>query len=309
MNKELNLRGPLVSIVIISYNSGKYILDTLESAKSQTYKNIELIISDDGSTDDTIKICNDWLKLNDTYFVNSKLLISDRNTGIPANCNRGLKVSKGEWIKLIAGDDILRNDCIKSNIIEISKNSKIEIIFSNCELFHSIGNEIKILGTQPKEEQKKWFGWEAKMQYLLLLQFNFNWTTPTIFVKLSLLREVGLFDERFPYFEDYPLWLRITQKGIRLHYFDENTVLYRQAESVTRVQNEWMNYNYYKSRLSFFKSEVMPILFKHDKKKMVLKLLFVLKMEILFNIFKNKKILPARIFNKIYQIIFNPISI
>ena len=62
------MKEPLVSIIVITYNSSKYVLETLESAKAQTYENIELIISDDGSTDDTIKICKNWLEKNQDRF-------------------------------------------------------------------------------------------------------------------------------------------------------------------------------------------------------------------------------------------------
>ena len=57
--------NPLVSIIVITYNSAKFVLETLESAKAQTYQNIELIISDDGSTDNTVQICREWLKNNE----------------------------------------------------------------------------------------------------------------------------------------------------------------------------------------------------------------------------------------------------
>ncbi|KAA6320476.1 putative glycosyltransferase EpsE, partial [termite gut metagenome] len=98
---------PLVSIVVITYNSSKYVLETLESAKVQTYQNIELIVSDDCSTDDTVDVCQNWLDENKERFVRTELLIVLKNTGVSANCNRGYKVAKGEWIKGVAGDDML----------------------------------------------------------------------------------------------------------------------------------------------------------------------------------------------------------
>ena len=58
------IKKPLVSIIVITYNSAKYVLETLESAKNQTYQNIELIISDDCSIDNTVDICTRWLNEN-----------------------------------------------------------------------------------------------------------------------------------------------------------------------------------------------------------------------------------------------------
>jgi len=91
MTKKNN---PLVSIIVITYNSAKFVLETLESAKAQTYQNIELIISDDGSTDNTVQICREWLKNNKESFVNTELITVEKNTGIPANCNRGVMLLK-----------------------------------------------------------------------------------------------------------------------------------------------------------------------------------------------------------------------
>ena len=118
MNESSNSleKSPLVSIIVITYNSSKYVLETLESAKAQTYKNIELIISDDGSKDGTINICEKWIEENEFHFKRTKIITVEKNTGIPANCNRGVNSSNGEWVKLIAGDDILIEECIEINI-------------------------------------------------------------------------------------------------------------------------------------------------------------------------------------------------
>lgn len=104
--------NPLVSIVIITYNQSKYILETLESTRFQTYHNIELIISDDYSTDNTISICKDWLQKNKDRFINVKLVVPHKNTGTAINCNRGVNASTGKWIKLLAGDDKLPPESI-----------------------------------------------------------------------------------------------------------------------------------------------------------------------------------------------------
>ena len=121
------MNNPLVSIVVITYNSAKYVLETLESAKQQTYCNIELIITDDCSTDNTVDLCDQWLETNKKNFVNVQLLIGTENVGIPANLNKGIKIAHGEWIKSIAGDDILHEDCICNFIKEYKGNSLVVI--------------------------------------------------------------------------------------------------------------------------------------------------------------------------------------
>ena len=127
--------NPLVSIIVITYNSAKYVLETLESAKAQTYQNIELIVSDDCSIDNTVEICREWIEQNKNRFVRTELITIPENTGIPANCNRGVRAAQGEWVKLIAGDDMLDNDCILNyvNYIYLS-NSKCSIFHSNMDV-------------------------------------------------------------------------------------------------------------------------------------------------------------------------------
>ena len=90
-----NNNNILVSVIIVSYNSADTILDTLESIKAQSYTDIELIISDDGSKDKTIEISENWLKLNGHCFSSSKLLTVKSNTGISANCKKCVEIASG----------------------------------------------------------------------------------------------------------------------------------------------------------------------------------------------------------------------
>ena len=78
------IEQPLVSIIVITYNSSKYVLETLESAKAQTYQNIELIVSDDCSTDNTVEICQNGSKTKNDLFV-MKLITVEKHRH-PANC-------------------------------------------------------------------------------------------------------------------------------------------------------------------------------------------------------------------------------
>ena len=114
--------NPLVTVAIVTYNSAKYIEDALESVKNQTYKNIELIISDDASEDNTVEICRNWISKHKANFYAVKIITVEKNTGIPANFNRALNSASGEWIKFVAGDDIIYPDCIKDNIEFVKKN-------------------------------------------------------------------------------------------------------------------------------------------------------------------------------------------
>lgn len=138
------MEEPLVSVPVITYNSSEYIIEGLESIKAQTYKNIELIISDDCSTDNTVELCREWLAKNKDRFVRTSLVTSEKNTGTAGNCNRAISYCHGEWIKMLAGDDLLLPDCIEKNIEYITKMPDAEVVFSNVQVF-KIKNEEKVI--------------------------------------------------------------------------------------------------------------------------------------------------------------------
>lgn len=219
------IENPLVSIIVITYNSSKYVLETLESAKAQTYNNIELIISDDCSTDNTVEICEEWLKENKDRFVRTKLLTVKKNTGIPANCNKGLKAAKGEWIKYIAGDDILLSNCIKDCISFINNNYEISLLFGNVIDFN------KYFEKATKIENRLYFkeGIIAEEQYQYLLRGN-QGIAPSAIIKKSLIIEVGGFDETFKLIEDYQLWIKIAKKGYKAFSLKNAVVKHRISE-------------------------------------------------------------------------------
>ena len=107
---------PLVSISVIVFNSANTVHETLDSIYAQVYPNIELIISDDCSTDNTVEICRDWIEKNKTRFVRTEVVTVEKNTGVAGNLNRAEAACRGEWIKPIAGDDVLLPNCIQDCI-------------------------------------------------------------------------------------------------------------------------------------------------------------------------------------------------
>ena len=219
-------KQPLFSIIVITYNSSKYVLETLESAKKQTYQNIELVVSDDCSGDDTIKLCAQWIEDNKHRFIRATLVFSQENTGIAANCNRGLKTAKGDWVKFIAGDDILRDRCI-SDCIEYINNSHEEVELL-CGRVKEFTNNIEYIDSEDDfiDEADSFFTKTAKEQHSLLLQAN-RILAPAAFIKRSLLNSMNGFDERYPMLEDYPFWLKVTENGVKIHGFSKITTFYR----------------------------------------------------------------------------------
>lgn len=77
-----------VTVAVITFNSSRYVIETLESIKAPTYPNIILQISDDCSTDNTVKVCKDWIEKNDSRFIKTKIIVPEHNTSVAGNLNR-----------------------------------------------------------------------------------------------------------------------------------------------------------------------------------------------------------------------------
>lgn len=219
--------NPLVSIVVVTYNSSKYVLETLESAKVQTYQNIELIISDDCSTDNTVEICRNWIEENKDRFVRTELITIEKNTGISANVNRAIKAAKGEWIKGIAGDDILLPNCIELNMQEVNKNSEIKMLFSDMAYYNETFSEENLMYVRdfiyhPITKRNI----TAQQQYKLFQGSECYLSTPTLFIHRSVYENYGYYNEKYT-IEDWPFFLNVTKNGCKMYYLNKSTVCYR----------------------------------------------------------------------------------
>ncbi|MEA1886216.1 MAG: glycosyltransferase [Bacteroidota bacterium] len=218
---------PLVSIVVVTYNSSRYVLETLESMKSQTYMNLELIISDDASVDNTVKICKAWVEENKKRFVRTELISVAENTGIPSNINRGIKAAKGEWVKPIAGDDVMMDDCIERYMEYASENPSAELLHSKVRHYNSSFTDENRLPEHDTAAMKiNRPGITAKEQFEILLRGNKIWAA-SIFVKKSVYEKVGLFDENLRLWDDRPFLLKVTMNNIKLHFVNITSCKYR----------------------------------------------------------------------------------
>ena len=243
----------LVSIIVVTYNSSATVIETLESAKNQSYKNCELIISDDCSKDKTVQICRDWLEANSARFVNAELLTVQKNTGVCANLNRGVVRSTGEWIKIIAADDILLPNCIQDFVgfakehPDASFITSFQRVYQNTFEVQSLIKE-KGAGTTDLDIFKK----DAEHQ-LKVMAFNIFVNAPTIFFKRSLYDLAGGFDEKYTY-EDHPFYINILEHGYKIYHMPKDTVCYRVHDSTFNSNSRLFNPGFMKSA-RFFRKE------------------------------------------------------
>jgi alpha-1,3-rhamnosyltransferase len=218
----------LVSVYVITYNSADFVVETLESIKSQTYRNIELVISDDCSKDNTVELCKRWLEDYKSRFIDTRLISVTQNTGMAGNSNRAFMACKGEWVKGIAGDDRLLPNCIESNVNYINAHPDADIVFSKVKAFGD------------KDSARNWLFGNSKPFFdilssdeifILLCQgYNF-FAAPSSFIHRQIYKEVGGFEEGIPFLEDRPFWIKSIYHRAKIMFNNDFTVEYRFSPS------------------------------------------------------------------------------
>lgn len=201
----------LVSIVLITYNSSEFIIDALNSCLNQkdSFK-LELIVSDDCSTDNTVSLCQNWLDENNQAFFRTKLITSPVNTGTPSNCQRGLDSVSGLWIRFLAGDDILMPNGIQELINhEYSKLDEVGIIVSDVLVFKNIKEASKLMNLKNKTTLVGIDGMTSEELTENLCKGYISIPGVHCLYKTSILKEVGGFDLSFRRIEDTPLIFKI----------------------------------------------------------------------------------------------------
>lgn len=118
----------LVSIIVPIYNSEKFLYSLLNNLIQQTYKNIEIILVDDGSTDNSLKICNEFKK-ND----NRIKILSKENEGVSVTRNKGIDVATGEYITFLDSDDTLNSKYIEELVNNIDENCLVRCFHKNIK--------------------------------------------------------------------------------------------------------------------------------------------------------------------------------
>ncbi|WP_228056385.1 glycosyltransferase [Microcoleus sp. LEGE 07076] len=207
---------PLVSICIPTYNGEAFIEETIKSALAQTYPNIELIVSDDGSTDRTIAIAQSFQSQTSADF----RIILHRNYGLSQNWNFCISQAKGEYIKFLFQDDLLAPECIEKMVALAQQNPEIGMVFSprSITIADSESNPILRKASQSiKDLYKSWSNLKSIQPGKELLAdanclknpINKIGEPSTVLIAVRVFAEIGLFDSGLSQYVDLDMWWRI----------------------------------------------------------------------------------------------------
>lgn len=221
---------PFVSIIVPVYNGEKYIKECLYSLSGQSYKAIEIIVVDDGSTDNSINIAKS-LNLNNITFV----IGEHRN--IPSARNKGINNSKGDIIAFCDVDDVWLPDKLELQLATFKDNLEVKMCFSDVIRFSRAGErrfgEYKLRLCRALNKSKQ-------QQFELLLKQNLI-VPSTLILKREVFDKIGLFDEELNVCEDWEFVLRAAALGIPMVYLDKITVRYRCHDSNISSQTNAMH--------------------------------------------------------------------
>jgi len=204
----------LVSVVIPVYNSEKFLSESIESVLNQTYKNIEVIAVNDGSTDDSLKILQQYSDM-----VN---VLSQQNQGLAAAINAGIKKMKGKWFKWLSPDDILYPNAIENLIEEAKKLPENTILYSNWEIIDENGDNVRSFSESNYNDLNNF---EFNVRLLDGQQINVNTSLVPSFL---FEKECTIQDLEDPVAIDYDFFLRAgIIYGTSFHLIPKSLLKYR----------------------------------------------------------------------------------
>ncbi len=197
---------PLVSVIIPTYNAAPYLPEAVSSALAQTYKNIEVVIVDDGSTDRTKEALRDYLSDNRVRY------ISEPHKGLPAARNTAIRNSRGEYVALLDADDIFLPEKIERQVVYLEINSSCDVSYSG--IYHFFDDK-------PEELFRlKYQYYSGTKVFPNLLRYFFI-APLSVVLRRSFFDRFGYFDETIPVAEDLDFWLHATYRGARVCFLPD----------------------------------------------------------------------------------------
>lgn len=209
---------PLVSVVIPLYNHQKYIQAAIKSVIDQDYANIELLIIDDGSTDDSAEVARTLISECEARFVRFELR-SRPNRGLSATINEGIEWSRGEYFSGLASDDVLLPHKTSRLVAEIRNEPQVAGVFSGFQRIDDSGACVEEV-----------FSTDDTLSFEDMLYGERSFAAASQLLRLGLLREIGGYPPNL-YIEDWYMWLTLTRRGYFLKTVREPLVQYRQHDT------------------------------------------------------------------------------
>jgi len=226
-----SIDNPKISVIIPLYNHATYIKEAIDSVLNQSFDNFELIIINDGSTDNSEGIVKDIQDKRIHYYY-------QENQGTHKTLNRGISLARGTYISILNSDDMYYSTRFEEMVRILEHDSSVHAVFSYIEFIDGNGNSIRFkMGAQDN-----WLGHHPETSYkgnnhviLDLLAGNFFYTTSNLFCRKSVFDDIGYFSN-LKYIHDYEFFLRLCYH-YKVHIVEEPLLKYRFHESNALNEN------------------------------------------------------------------------
>lgn len=221
------MKYPLVSIIVVSYNHSKYIKENLDSVKNQTYPNIQLVVADDASTDQSVEVFEQWLKENNYP---AEKNFHTQNTGFTQTLNECIDLAKGEYIKIIAADDFLHPEYTEDCVSKLEAlGEDYGMVFTHT---HAVDDSSTVV--QDIADYDELGNIDPHIFRKELIKGN-RIAALTVLLRMKALKATGAYDTKF-IVEDYFRWLKINEKYL-IAYVPKKLTYYRlHAENISKVK-------------------------------------------------------------------------
>ncbi|KAA0222599.1 glycosyltransferase [candidate division KSB1 bacterium] len=211
--------APLTSIIIPTYNRAAFLREAIASVLAQSARDFELLIVDDGSTDDTAKMC--------AAFGGQIHYISQAHRGVSAARNHGIRLARGRLITFLDSDDLWTPHKLAQQLAWMQQHSGMLLCYTN-EIWIRHGRRVN-----QKLIHRKYGGWIYP--YCLPRCII---SPSSVLMRRELFEEIGVFDENLPVCEDYDLWLRVAAR-VEVGFIDEPLIIKRGGHGDQLSQSEW----------------------------------------------------------------------
>lgn len=211
----------LVSIIIPAYNAAKWIEETLQSVRHQSCTNWECIIVNDGSTDETVSVVNNFIKEDSRFH-----LIEQNNRGLAATRNRGIEMAGGQWIQFLDADDILEKDKLLLQLKEAGGNTEHTVIY--CD--YRFGEQNDIRKERPGYLNCKFKTANYFKELVLNWEKDLSIPCHCFLFSSDFFKKQGIrFDEKLLNHEDLDCWLSVFAAGPNVFFVDKVLCRYRMS--------------------------------------------------------------------------------
>jgi glycosyltransferase involved in cell wall biosynthesis len=215
-----------VSVVIPVHNGEKYLAQAIESVLAQTYRDFELLIVDDGSTDGSRAVMDRYARCDDRIRV-----LSQANRGVSVAGNLGFEKARGEWVARLDADDIFLPDKLQSQIAFIRRHPDVRILGTLGYFINRTGRVIGLVNSDGPFTRAEFDRMAGRGEPVFFVHSSTMMHRETVLA-------VGGYREQFVQAEDVDLWLRMAEKGHLLLKMPEPLLLYRlHGESLTMKRN------------------------------------------------------------------------